>query len=144
MRAMELCQRPGINWEKTWSAVRGVYLVHLFRPDLRKACILASELVAQAEEHGSVEHSAAAENALATVRMFSGDFELAAQGFDREWALLKSIAKSATGLIHRRPALASQADNSASPAARGSNKQPHGLGMEPMVSGVPLSRVGTG
>jgi hypothetical protein len=30
--------------------------------------------------------------------MYSGDFELAAQGLDRAWALAESIAKPATGL----------------------------------------------
>ena len=50
-RAMVLCQRPGINWEKTWSALYAVFVVHLARPDLRKACEIAAEMLARAEEH---------------------------------------------------------------------------------------------
>ncbi len=96
VRAMELCQRPGIDWEKTWSALNGIFLVHLARPDQRKACEIAAELVARAEEHGSAEHIANAVGLLAFARMHSGDFELAAQGFDRAWALAESIAKPGT------------------------------------------------
>ena len=97
-RAMELCRRPGINWEKTWAALVGVSLVHLNRADVRKTCEIAAELLARAEEHGSVGHLAEATSWLAIARMVSGDFELAAQGFERAWALLESIAKPATGL----------------------------------------------
>ncbi len=104
-RAMVLCQRPGINWEKTWEALSGVFLVHLTRPDVRKACEIAAELVARAEEHGSAEHIAVAAYLLAFVKMNAGDFELAAQGFDRGWALLESIAKPATSLTQQRAAL---------------------------------------
>jgi predicted ATPase len=42
-RAMELCRRPGIDWEKTWSALSRVFLVHLARPDLRKAREIGAE-----------------------------------------------------------------------------------------------------
>jgi tetratricopeptide (TPR) repeat protein len=101
-RATELCRRPGINWEKTWGALYGVYLVHLNRPDLRKACEIGAERVARAEEHRSAEHIAAAERGLALVRMLSGDFELADQGYDRAWALPESGAKPATGLPKQR------------------------------------------
>ena len=74
-RAMELCQRPGINWEKTWSALQGVYMVQMTRPDLREAGKTAAELIARAEEHGSAEHIAAATDVLAFNTMVSGDFE---------------------------------------------------------------------
>jgi predicted ATPase/class 3 adenylate cyclase len=96
-RAMELCQRPGINWEKTWLALVGVYQVHLTRPDLRKACERADELVARAEEGGSAKHIAIAAGMLAFAQMLSGDFQLAAQCYDREWALWESTAKLAPG-----------------------------------------------
>jgi DNA-binding winged helix-turn-helix (wHTH) protein/tetratricopeptide (TPR) repeat protein len=96
-RATVLSRRPGIKWQKTWEAVYAVLFVHLTRPDLLKACEVATELVAQAEEHGSAEHSADARTYLAFAKMYSGDFELAAQDFDQAWALLESIAKPATG-----------------------------------------------
>ncbi len=96
-RALVLCQRPGINWGKAWLALYGVLFVHLTRPDLSKACEIAAELVARAEEHGSAELLADAGTYLAWVRMYSGDFGLAAQGLDRAWELLESIAKPATG-----------------------------------------------
>jgi tetratricopeptide (TPR) repeat protein len=96
-RATVLSRRPGIKWQKTWEAVYAVLFVHLTRPDLLKACEIATELVAQAEEHESAEHSADARTYLAFAKMYSGDFELAAQDFDQAWALLESIAKPATG-----------------------------------------------
>ena len=57
-RAMVLGRRPGISWDKTWNALYSDLFVHLTRPDLRKACELAAELVALAEEHESTEHLA--------------------------------------------------------------------------------------
>ena len=96
-RATVLSRRSGIKWQKTWEAVYAVLFVHLTRPDLLKACEMATELVAQAEEHRSAEHSADARTYLAFAKMYSGDFELAAQDFDQAWALLESIAKPATG-----------------------------------------------
>ena len=50
-RAMELCQRPGINWGKTWSALFQIFFVQQLRPDVRKAEAIAAELIARAEEH---------------------------------------------------------------------------------------------
>jgi tetratricopeptide (TPR) repeat protein len=97
-RGMELCQRPGINWEKSWLALLGIFLVHQTRPDLRKACEIGAELVAQAEQRGSAEHIASAADLLAGAKMYSGDLELAARCYDREWAMWESIAKPATGL----------------------------------------------
>jgi DNA-binding winged helix-turn-helix (wHTH) protein/tetratricopeptide (TPR) repeat protein len=95
-RATVLSRRPGIKWQKTWEAVYAVLFVHLTRPDLRKACELAAELVALAEEHGSIEHLADSRTYWALARMYSGDFELAAQDFDHAWMLLESMAKRAT------------------------------------------------
>ena len=92
-RAMLLSRRPGISWHKTWSALYQDLFVHLTRPDLRKACELAAELVALAEEHGSTEHLADATTYRAFARMYSGEFELAAKDFDHAWDLLESIAK---------------------------------------------------
>jgi len=101
-RATVLSRRPGIKWQKTWEAVYAALFVHLTRPDLPKACEIATELVAQAEKHGSTEHSADARTYLAFAKMYSSDFELAAQGFDRAWALLESIEQPATGLAKPR------------------------------------------
>jgi len=95
-RAMALSLRPGIDWEKTWWALYGVLFVHLTRPDVRKATELAADLAARAEEHGNAEFVADAETYLACARMYSGDFGLADQGFDRAWASLESLAKPAT------------------------------------------------
>src|SRR3984957_15742973 len=94
-RAMLLGRRPGISWHRTWSALYENLFVHLTRPDLRKACELAAELVALAEEHESTEHIADAKTYWALARMYSGDFELAAQDFDEAWMLLESIAEPA-------------------------------------------------
>jgi class 3 adenylate cyclase len=101
-RAMELCQRPGINWEKSWGALFGIFFVHQLRPDVRKAEAIAVELVARAEEHGKVAHLAEVANWLAYAKMVSGNFELAAQGLDRAWGLLESIAKPAGGPTAQR------------------------------------------
>ena len=99
---MELCQRPGINWEKTWVTLYAIFFVHQLRPDVRKAEAIAAELVARAEEHGKVAQLAEVANWLAYAKMVSGDFELAAQGLDRAWALLESFAKPATVLSAHR------------------------------------------
>ncbi len=96
-RALLLGRRPGISWHRRWNALYQDLFVHLTRPDLRKACELAGELVALAEKHGSTEHLADSRTYWALAGMYSGDFELAAQDFDQAWALLESIAKPATG-----------------------------------------------
>ena len=133
-RAMLLSRRPGISWQKTWSALYEDLFVHLTRPDLRKACELAAELVALAEEHGSTEHLADATTYWALARMYSGDFEIAAKDFDQAWMLLESIASLQPV---RRP---SRRANAPSPhdavAARSSTKQSRALGVEPVVPGL--------
>jgi class 3 adenylate cyclase/tetratricopeptide (TPR) repeat protein len=105
-RAIELCQRPGINWGKAWAALLGVFQIQQPR-DNRKACEIGVELIARAEERGSAEHIAIAVERLAFARSVAGDFELAAQGYDRAWALLESIAKPASGLNRQRDGLPS-------------------------------------
>ncbi|HVA78028.1 MAG TPA: hypothetical protein VNF27_09035, partial [Candidatus Binataceae bacterium] len=101
-RAMELCQRPGINFEQISLAFRGAYFAHLSRPDVRKAGETAVELLALAEEHGSADRIAATLNWLGLARLLSGEFELAAQDLDRAWALLESMAKPAISLPQLR------------------------------------------
>ncbi len=114
-RAMVLCQRPGIDWEKIWSALYGVFLLHVTRPDLRKGCAIGAELVALSEQHGATEYIANAASLLGFARLVSGDFELAGQSLDRGWALLESITKPGTELTRHRggltPLLWSQAFN---------------------------------
>jgi class 3 adenylate cyclase len=97
-RALELCQRSGINPQKTWAALFGIFFVHQLRPDVRQAEAIGAELVARAEEYGRAEYIAEAADWLAYAKMVSGDFEHAALGLDQAWALLESIAKPATGL----------------------------------------------
>ncbi len=96
-RAMLLGRRPGISWHKTWNALYSDLFVHLTRPDLRKACELAAELVALAEEHESTEHLADARTYWALARMYLGDFELAAHDFDQAWMQLESMAEFSSG-----------------------------------------------
>ncbi len=105
-RAIELCQRPGLDWQKTWLALRGAYLVHLYRPEPHRAGEVAAELIARGEEHESAEHIADAATLLALARMVSGEFDLAAQSYDRATALWESIAKSP---VERRAGLLPQA-----------------------------------
>ncbi len=97
-RALELSRRPGIDWVKSWFALWGVLIVHLTHLDFRKMIEVGAELVARAEEHGDTALLAEAESRLALGRMFSGDFEPAAQGFERAWALLETIAKPSSSL----------------------------------------------
>ena len=138
-RALELCQRSGINRQKTWAALFGIFFVQQLRPDVRKAEAIGAELVARAEEHGRAEYIAEAANWLAYAKMVSGDFEHAARGLDRAWTLLESIAKPASG-----PDTAARRANDRSPGFRvacgDSAKQPHPLRMEPVVPWLPGSR----
>ncbi len=100
-RALALCKRPGINWERTWWALYNAFWVHHLRPHTRKARDIAAELVARAEENGTAAHVAEAETSLAWVRMYSGEFELADKGFERAWVHLESIQKRASTLPPR-------------------------------------------
>ena len=92
----------GINRQKTWAALFGIFFVQQLRPDVRKAEAIAAELIVRAEEHGRAEYIAEASNWLAYAKMVSGDFEHAAEGLDRAWALLESNAQTATGLTPQR------------------------------------------
>ena len=124
-RAMELCRRPGINWEKTWAALVGVSLVHLNRADVRKACEIDAELLARAEEHGSVgtycrsDHLAGnREDVLGRLRARRRRLRpgVAAMGIHGE-------ARNGSPTATRR--------------AIGAPTQPRLLGPEPVVSGLP-------
>ena len=100
-RALALCKRPGINWERTWWALYNAFWVHHLRPDTRRARDIAAELVAGADENGTAAHIAEAETSLAWARMYSGEFELADQGFERAWVQLESIQKRTSTLPPR-------------------------------------------
>jgi class 3 adenylate cyclase len=108
-RALALCQRPGINWEKSWWALFGIYFVQQMRPDVRRAGAIASELMARAEERGADGLLAEAGNWLAYTKMVAGDFEAAADAFERTWTVLESITRPAAGLTQKRVARISQA-----------------------------------
>jgi DNA-binding winged helix-turn-helix (wHTH) protein len=97
-RALALCKRPGIKWERTWWALYNAFWVHHLRPDTRRARDIAAELVAGAEENGTAAHIAEAETSLAWARMYSSEFELADQGFERAWVHLESIQNRASTL----------------------------------------------
>ena len=108
-RALVLCQRPGINWEKSWSALFHNFFVQQMRPDVRRAEAIASELMTRAEERGADGLLAEAGNWLAYCKMVAGDFAAAAHAFDRTWTVLESITRPAMGLTHERVARISQA-----------------------------------
>jgi len=108
-RAVELCRRPGIDWEKTWAALRGVSFVLRSRPDVYKSRDLSAEMLARAERHGSAEHIAEAVFGLALSRMYSGALELGAEDFERALALRDSITKQTTGVLHQRAGLVPKA-----------------------------------
>ena len=92
-RAMELCNRPGINWSKAWTALYAIFFVQQLRPDVHKAEAISSELVARADAHKSVGCSAEAATWLGYAQMVSGNFDIANQTFERAWQQLDSIAK---------------------------------------------------
>jgi tetratricopeptide (TPR) repeat protein len=108
-RALALCQRPGIDWEKSWWALFGIFFVQQLRPDVRRAETIASECMARAEERCADGFLAEAGNWLAYTKMVAGDFEAAARAFDRTWTVLESITRPATGLTHKQVARISQA-----------------------------------
>jgi len=90
-RAMELCQRPGINWQKSWEALSALLRTYMPR-DSRKAREVAAELVTQAELHGSARKLVDALYSLAFANLLAGDFESAAAGFDRAIASYQSLS----------------------------------------------------
>ena len=109
-RAMELCRRPGIDWEKTWAALAGVSFVLRSRPDVYKSLDLCVEMLTRAERRGSAEHIAEAAFGLALSRMYSGALELAAEEFERAMALSESLVKRATGALRQRAGLMPKAE----------------------------------
>ncbi|HEV2169575.1 MAG TPA: hypothetical protein VGR40_01440, partial [Candidatus Binatus sp.] len=93
-RALVLSQRPAITWEKAWTALYSYMFVHLVRPNQRKASEIAAQLVSRAEGREGAEHLLADSGTyLACARMYSGEFEPAAERFDQSWHLFETIAK---------------------------------------------------
>ena len=101
-QTMLLCQRPGIDWEKSWLALAGIFPVLLTRPDLRGACEIGKELVARAEQHGSPERIAQACQLLGFASLEAGAFDFADQQFERGAALHDSMPKPKAGLSSER------------------------------------------
>jgi hypothetical protein len=112
-RATQLCRRPGLDWQKSWSALRRAFRIQQTRPNAGKACEIAAELVARAEEHRSAEHMADAATVWAFAKMSVGEFDLADQGFERGWTLLETVAKPTTGLTQLRAGLIPEAQTNA-------------------------------
>jgi class 3 adenylate cyclase len=108
-RAIALCQRPGVKWEKSWWALFSLFFVQQLRPDVRRAGAIASELTARADEHGADGLLAEVGNWLAYTKMVAGDFEAAADAFDRTWTILESITKPAIGPAREHAARNSEA-----------------------------------
>jgi len=102
-RALELSQRPGISWQKSWRALSGLVTVALGRPDIRQACEIATERVALAERHGNLELTAESLHSLAFANMCAGAFETAAEGFDRTLSMYQSMPAPQAAFRHQRP-----------------------------------------
>ncbi len=98
LRALDLSRRQGIDWAKTWAALRAVFYIYEAQLDLRRAIEVGAEMVALAERNGSSDLLADSVNSLARATMFLGDFDGAQQGYDRTWALLESQPKPPTRL----------------------------------------------
>jgi tetratricopeptide (TPR) repeat protein len=92
-RAIALCQRTGVNWKKAWSILLTASFAETNR-DLPHARKLSTELLERAEAHGSQLHIAVALSRLATALGLAGDFELAAERFERSLALLRSRSET--------------------------------------------------
>ena len=134
-RAMLLGRRPGISWQKTWSALYADLFVHLTRPDLRKACELSRR--AGCTRGGTREHgtSCGCEDLLGVSKNVLGRFRARRPGL--------RPGLDAAGIHGRacsRSDAASRRANAPSPhdavAARSSTKQSRALGMEPVVPGL--------
>jgi class 3 adenylate cyclase/tetratricopeptide (TPR) repeat protein len=92
-RAVVLAQRPGVNWQKRFAALLGIFNVQLFR-DVRQVCGIADQLIALAEKNGSTEHRSPALLCLAWARIQTGEFEGALEILDRAIAHDESISNS--------------------------------------------------
>jgi class 3 adenylate cyclase/tetratricopeptide (TPR) repeat protein len=96
-RALELSRRPGVSWEKSWTALYGLCLTAVFR-DISRAGELATQLMALAEQHGNDELTAESIYLVALSQMFAGKFEAAEICFDRAISMYETMPKATTDL----------------------------------------------
>jgi DNA-binding winged helix-turn-helix (wHTH) protein/tetratricopeptide (TPR) repeat protein len=89
-RAVELSRRPGVHWEKTFTALEGIWNVNLFR-DVQMVCEIAPQLVTLAEKYGDLRHLALALHCLGWARVETGDFQGADEILLRAINVSKSI-----------------------------------------------------
>jgi predicted ATPase/class 3 adenylate cyclase len=101
-RALELARRPGVSWEKSWTALYGLYLTALVRASVSSASELATQLLAIAEQHGNHELTADSLSALGFSQMHAGEFDRAAKCLDRAISLYETMPSAAAGLGSRR------------------------------------------
>ena len=139
-RAMVLCRRPGIDWAKSWGALLGICMVQFTRPDMRKACEMAAELVARAEEHGRTEQIWLPLQMLAMARMYGGRARPGRRSLrPRDGAVGIHFEAGSRFKAAARRANAPSADTRDVRAC-----QPHALGIKPAGPGLPGSRTGAG
>jgi class 3 adenylate cyclase/tetratricopeptide (TPR) repeat protein len=90
-RTMELSQRPGVDWEKTWFALYGLGIVLLTRgTDPHAVREIGARLLVPAEERGRASLMAGALYLRAFGSMNIGGFDQADQDFERAIALAES------------------------------------------------------
>ena len=91
-RAVELSQRPGVNWEKGWLALYGLGIVLLTRgTDPLGVSEIGAKLLAPAEERGSTSHEAGTLCLRAFGNMLMANFDRADKDFERAMALVESM-----------------------------------------------------
>jgi tetratricopeptide (TPR) repeat protein len=97
-RAVELSQRPGVSWEKSWMALYGLCATAVIRASVSRASELAAQMLAIAEQHGHNELTAESSYLLALSQMFAGKFEFADESFDRAISMYQRKPKATGGL----------------------------------------------
>jgi class 3 adenylate cyclase len=95
-RALELCRRPGTNWEKLWLTLAGSFRPAIVRPDIRRALDIGAEMLALAEPQESAEHIAQSVGTIGFANLAAGSFVLADRDFARTVDLYESIRTSTT------------------------------------------------
>jgi class 3 adenylate cyclase/tetratricopeptide (TPR) repeat protein len=90
-RTVQLSERPGVNWEKSFAALSALCIALNTRAKRREASEVAAQLVASAEERGGSRLVARALSTRAFANMLMGEFEPAQEDFERAIALLESL-----------------------------------------------------
>jgi hypothetical protein len=91
-RALELAQRPGVDWEQAWRALFGFGIVLLTRgTDPHAVREIGATLLVRAEERKSVFHIAPSLYLRAFGSMHIGRFDQADEDFERAMALAESM-----------------------------------------------------